>query len=83
MAPTSGGALDEYSGSIAIDSAGAVYLVGYTESTNFPVSQGSIQPDKSVGKDFFMAKISAGGAQGGTGGGTNLPNKVYVSLVSR
>jgi hypothetical protein len=75
-----GGALDEYSGGIAIDSAGAIYLVGYTESTNFPVSQGSIQPDKSVGKDFFLAKISPGDAQAG---GPKLPNKVYMGLVSR
>ena len=74
-----GGALDEYSGSIAIDSAGALYLVGYTESRDFPVSQGSIQPDKSAGKDFFVAKIGAGGAQGGP----NLLNKVYVSLANR
>ena len=76
-----GGALDEYSGSIAVGQAGAIYLVGYTESNNFPVSQGSIQPSKSVGKDFFVAKISAGGGTGG--GGSNLSNKVYVSLVSR
>jgi hypothetical protein len=75
-----GGALDEYSGSIALDSAGAIYVDGYTESNNFPVSQGSLQPDKSVGKDFFVAKIGAGGAQGG---GSNLSNKIYVSLVSR
>jgi hypothetical protein len=74
-----GGALDEYSGSIAIDGAGAIYVVGYTESNNFPVSQGSLQPDKSVGKDFFVAKLGAGGAQGGP----SLSNKVYVSLVSR
>ena len=74
-----GGALDEYSGSIAVDQAGAIYMVGYTESTNFPASQGSVQPDKSIAKDFFVAKIGAGGAQGGP----DLPNKVYVPLVSR
>ena len=60
-----GGALDEYSGSIAVDQAGAIYMVGYTELTNFPVSQGSVQPDKSIAKDFFVAKISASGAGGG------------------
>jgi hypothetical protein len=74
-----GGALDEYSGSMVVDGAGAIYVVGYTESRDFPVSQGSLQPGKSVGKDFFVAKIGAGGAQGGP----NLSNKVYVSLVSR
>jgi hypothetical protein len=74
-----GGSLDEYSGSIAIDPAGALYLVGYTESRNFPVGQGAVQPTSSSNKDFFVAKISVGGATSGP----NLPNKVYVSLVSR
>jgi Beta-propeller repeat len=74
-----GGALDEYSGSIAVDQAGAIYMVGYTESTNFPVSQGSVQPEKSIAKDFFVAKIRAGGV----GGGPDLPHKIYVPSVRR
>jgi hypothetical protein len=74
-----GGALDEYSGSIAVDQAGAIYMVGYTESTNFPVSQGSVQPEKSIAKDFFVAKIRAGGVSGGP----DLPHKIYVPSVRR
>jgi hypothetical protein len=53
-----GGKLDEYAQDIAIDSAGAIYLTGYSEANDFPTTGGSIQPAKSANYDFFVAKIA-------------------------
>jgi len=56
-----GGTFDEYNQDIAVDGEGSVYLTGYTESSNFPVTGGSIQPVRSADKDFFVARIGLGG----------------------
>jgi hypothetical protein len=53
-----GGKLDEYAQDIAIDGAGAIYLVGYSEANDFPTTGGAIQPAKSANYDFFAAKIA-------------------------
>lgn len=58
-----GGALDEYAQDIALDSAGAIYLAGYSDANDFPTTGGSIQPAKSANYDFFAAKIAPGGGQ--------------------
>ena len=55
---------------IAIDSAGNVYVAGYTTSLNFPTTAGAFQPNPGGGTcfltfepcgDAFVAKITAGG----------------------
>ncbi len=54
-----GSGWDEVLG-IAVDSSGAAYVTGYTESTNFPTS-GAYQATNAGGRDAFVAKLSAGG----------------------
>lgn len=77
-----GGKLDEYTQDIAIDSAGALYLAGYTESTDFPASPGSIQPGRRANYEFFAAKITLDGSAGPTPR-PDLPHKSYLPLVIR
>lgn len=84
-----GGALDEYTEDIAIDSAGAIYLIGYSNANDFPTTDGSIQPEKSANYDFFIAKIapdSGGSPQPNpTPGmpGPELKYKVYLPQLVR
>lgn len=89
-----GGTLDEYHEDIAVDRAGAIYLAGYTESINFPTTDGSIQPAKSANKDFFVAKIAPGNSPTPTPSPTPDPTpdptpapelryKAYLPLLTR
>jgi hypothetical protein len=64
-----GGKFDEYSGSIALDGNGRVYVSGRTDSSDFPTSPGSVQPSKSANTDFFVSRLSLAGSGGGDGGG--------------
>lgn len=79
-----GGKFDEYTQDIAVDVAGAIYLIGYSDGSGFPTTSGSIQPTKRAGHDFFVAKIALGG------GSTPAPEprpelkyKAYLPLVKR
>ena len=49
-----GGKFDDYSRDIAVDTAGFAYVVGETRSTNFPITDGSIN---SKSYDVFVAKF--------------------------
>lgn len=54
-----GKALDEGHG-ITVDSLGNAYIIGWTASTNFPVTTGAFQTILSSGSDYaFVAKMSA------------------------
>ncbi len=53
-----GGRADETARGLARDPAGNVYLVGYTTSTNFPVTPGSFQ-DTALAGAGFVAKLAA------------------------
>jgi len=55
-----GSAIDTATG-IALDSAGDVYITGYTRSTDFPVASFPQGPYHG-GSDGFVAEFSAGGA---------------------
>src|SRR5206468_1635939 len=41
---------------VTVDAAGASYVTGYTESSNFLATAGSAQPSKSQGTDAFIRK---------------------------
>lgn len=53
-----GGDLADVPSAIAVDSSGALYVTGYTKSTNFPVAPGAFQPSHpgtSCGGSVFTA----------------------------
>jgi len=56
-----GGAGSEWDTDIAVDSSGAAYVTGTTQSTDFPVLN-PFQPDAGGLMDVFVAKISEAGA---------------------
>lgn len=57
-----GGTLPDAATAIALDPSGNVYLAGYTNSTNFPVSSGSLSSSYSGGgRDLFIAKLNSTG----------------------
>jgi hypothetical protein len=59
-----GSGIDQCRGGMDFDDEGAVYLAGYTDSGNFPVTAGAIQGTFQGGYgDAFVAKLSAGGSQ--------------------
>ncbi len=52
-----GGAGGDFGRSIAVDSAGNVYITGRTDSTNFPLAN-PLQATPGLADDVFVAKIS-------------------------
>ena len=56
-----GGAGDDRAFAIAVDSTGAVYLTGWTASTDFPTAGASHQQSLAGGSNAFVAKLSATG----------------------
>ena len=57
-----GGSGPDAARSLAVDSAGNVYLTGDTGSIDFPV-ENALQPSNGGGQDAFVAKLNAGGSQ--------------------
>ncbi len=58
-----GSGIDQCRGGMAFDEEGAIYLSGYTDSTNLPTTEGAIQRSFKGGYgDAFVAKLSADGA---------------------
>ncbi len=56
-----GGGNAEFATDLAIDTSNNSYLVGYTFSTDFPVSAGAFQTTYGGGTDGFVAKINSSG----------------------
>lgn len=58
-----GGAADDVPTGIAVDATGNAYVVGYTQSTDFPVTAGAFDRTGSVNNslDAFVAKINPSG----------------------
>ncbi len=56
-----GGSLDVATG-IALDSSGDAYVVGYTNSTDFPTTSGAFQTQNAGGSDAFVTKLSPTGS---------------------
>jgi hypothetical protein len=57
-----GGASSDVGDDIAVDAAGAVYVTGYTLSTNFPATSGAAQTANAGSNDAFVAKLNAMGS---------------------
>ncbi len=58
-----GGGATELGYTIAVDAAGDAFVGGYTQSSDFPVTQGAFQSTYGGGKDAFLSKISPDGSQ--------------------
>jgi uncharacterized protein (TIGR03437 family) len=56
-----GGSMDELSSTIAIDSAGSVYISGYTASLDFPIKGGFQTTMGGGSSDVFVCKVSRTG----------------------
>ena len=52
----------EQANAIAVDSSGAAYVAGVTNSSNFPTTSGAFQTSFSGQQDVFVSKIAAGGS---------------------
>jgi hypothetical protein len=77
-----GGALDEYSGGMAL-AGNRITLVGATESSNFPIGGNPVQPVKSLNKDFFVAQIGIDGAAPPPPPPPPGPYRAYLPLMQR
>ncbi|NOY22803.1 MAG: hypothetical protein GXO70_04725, partial [Acidobacteria bacterium] len=56
------GTASDYGRAIAVDSTGAVYVTGYTKSTNFLTTPGAYQTAIGGRYDTFVTKLSADGS---------------------
>jgi hypothetical protein len=52
-----GGSGDDFASGIALDANGSIYVAGYTNSVDFPVTQGAFQNVLGGGTDAFVVKI--------------------------
>ncbi|HEY8155769.1 MAG TPA: SBBP repeat-containing protein [Myxococcota bacterium] len=58
-----GGESNEWASSVGVDREGHAYVAGPTFSTDFPVSQGALQPVfAGGGADAFISKLAPGGS---------------------
>ncbi len=77
-----GNANDDVNG-IAVDSGGNAYVVGYTNSDDFPATTGSLQPKRAGANDAFLVKLNSTGSQlvfGTLLGGSADENAYAVAL---
>ena len=57
-----GGDGTEYPGDIAVDSTGRAYVIGNTQSTNFPTTSGAFDNSYNGFTDAFVVQLSVSGA---------------------
>jgi hypothetical protein len=57
-----GGSGGDFASGIALDASGSIYVVGSTDSTDFPVTQGALQNVLGGGNDGFVLKIGPSSA---------------------
>ena len=57
-----GGNGDEWPGGIAVDASGSIYIAGYTDSSDFPVTAAALQNTLGGNTDAFVAKIGSANA---------------------
>jgi hypothetical protein len=56
-----GGSGNDGANGIAINEAGNAYVIGFTDSSNFPVTPGAFQTTKGAGLDAFVTEVSTAG----------------------
>jgi hypothetical protein len=57
-----GGSGPEGGSGIAVDASGNAYVVGYTNSANFPTTAGAFQPTSTVSSNAFVTKLNPTGS---------------------
>jgi Ca2+-binding RTX toxin-like protein len=57
-----GGSTDEQGYGIAVDASGSAYVIGRTDSSNFPVSAGAFDSTSNAFLDVFVSKLNATGS---------------------
>lgn len=57
-----GGTTDDGANGVALDPQGNIYITGTTNSTNFPVTNGAIQPNLAGNQDIFVTKLAPDGS---------------------
>jgi len=70
-----GGAGINQGNAIVLDAAGDAYLIGYTESIDFPTTKGAFQTTLSKGSDVFVTELNPEG--------TGLVYSTYLGGTSR
>ena len=91
-----GGAGADWGRGIAVDTPGQAYVVGSTESVNFPITGGAFQPNSAGGSDGFVSKVNAAGTgfvystylggagfEDGYGVGVDLAGNAFVVGTTR
>jgi hypothetical protein len=58
-----GGSESERACGIAVDSSGAAYVLGWTESADLPATPGAYDTTHNGGSDLFIAKLNASGSE--------------------
>jgi hypothetical protein len=57
-----GGETEDAGANLAVDAAGAAYVVGSSQSTDFPTTAGAFQPGFAGNSDAFIAKLNGTGS---------------------
>jgi hypothetical protein len=57
-----GGNTDDGANGVALDLLGNIYITGTTNSTNFPVTKGALQPNLAGNQDIFVTKLAPDGS---------------------
>ncbi len=57
-----GGSSDDFSSGLAVDSNGYIYISGFTDSADFPITPGAFQGTPGGGYDSFVMKIGPSAA---------------------
>jgi hypothetical protein len=55
-----GGDDDDNAHAVALEPGGGLLVAGGTESFDFPVSAGALQPTKSLSRDAFLVRLGSG-----------------------
>ena len=88
---TLSGSQSDFGGALLVDSSGDVVVIGQTDSPDFPITAGVVQPHYGGAYDQFVAKLDPtgkvvfstylGGSGGETGGalGTDAAGNIYIS----